>query len=244
MSKAPRIILFDIETAPIVGTMWGLYNNFLSPENIVKDWYMISAAWKTLGSTKVNSVSVSKAGSSNDRNVVKTLRDALAEADIVVGHNSDKFDLKKFNARLIYHGLEPLPPIHSVDTRKEAKKIAGFTSNKLDYLDKFFGGTGKMHTDYELWLKVMAGDNEALRYMVKYNKDDVNRLENVYLHLRPYMKNHPHVGATAGKDRYKSCPNCGSSDLKLNGIRLTAAGIRKQEVQCRTCGHYHRYPIQ
>lgn len=243
MSKSPKIVLFDIETAPMKVTTWGLYNNFLSIDNIIEDWYIICAAWKTLGSKTVNYASIKKAGSRDDKGVLKSLRAALSGADVIVGHNSDKFDIKKFNARLIFHGLDPLPPIPTVDTKKEAKKIAAFSSNKLDYLDKFFGGEGKMHTEYQLWLDIMQGDEKALQYMIKYNRDDVNRLENVYLRLRPYMKNHPHVGAIEGKDRFTSCPNCGGTNLKLNGTRVTAAGIRKQEVQCQDCGHYHRYPL-
>lgn len=129
-----------------------------------------------------------------------------------------------------------------VDTKKEAKKVAAFTSNKLDYLGKHLLGKGKIHVDFDLWLKVMAGNKKALKEMVEYNKVDVLRLEEVYDRLKPYMKAHPHIGALNGEERNLSCPKCGSTKIKKNGIRITAAGIKKQECQCKDCGAYHQIP--
>lgn len=241
-TKEPLIITFDIETAPITAFTWDLYPKFLSIDNIVEDWFIISACWKVLGKPKVHSVVIDTL--KDDYNVCKTLRDALAQADAIVGHNSDKFDIKKLNARLIYHKIAPLPQIPQIDTCKEAKKVAYFTSNKLDYLGKHLLGSGKVHVDYSLWLRVMAGSKKALKEMVDYNKVDVVRDEELYLRLRPYMKNHPHIGVMQGTDRLISCPKCGSTDIKKNGIRISAAGVKKQECQCQSCGGFHRVPFK
>jgi uncharacterized protein YprB with RNaseH-like and TPR domain len=202
---------------------------------------MICAAWKYSDEKKVHAVSIKKA--TDDKQVVKTLRDAIAKADIVVGHNSDKFDIKKLNARLLFHGLDPLPMVPSIDTLKEVRKIASFTSNRLDYLAKHLIGEGKIKTEYNLWLKAMTGDKKAIHEMVVYNKVDVIRLEQVYMRLRPFMKSHIHIGALKGKDRHESCPKCGSSNVKHNGIRVSAAGLKKQECQCQKCGGYFRIPV-
>jgi len=232
----------DIETAPMVVTSWSLYPKSLSHENIMQDWFMICAAWKYNDSPKVYATSI-QGGKGNDYKVVKALRDAIAQADIVVGHNSDRFDIKKLNARLIYHGLDPLPMVSSIDTLKEVRKIAAFTSNRLDYLAKVLVGEGKLKTDYHLWLKAMDGNKKAITDMVTYNKVDVIRLEQVYMRLRPYMKSHIHIGALNDKGKYESCPKCGSSHFKLNGIRVTASGMQRQECQCRKCGGYFRIPM-
>jgi DNA polymerase III epsilon subunit-like protein len=162
----------------------------------------------------------------------------LSDASLVIHHNGDKFDVKKLNARLIFHGLEPLAKITTIDTLKEARKIASFTSNRLDYLSKFFGGSGKIHNTPSLWIDVMEGSKKALRDMVAYNKVDVEVLEKVYNKLRPYMKNHPHVGAMKGQDKECTCRNCGSNNVKKNGIRFTAAGVKKQEIKCKDCHAY------
>jgi len=129
-----KIILWDVETAPLIVTSWGLFKPFLSHENIIEDSSLICAAWKTYGEKEIESVAINAANPRNDLKVVKTLRAALASADVLVGHNGDKFDLKVFNARLACHGLDPLPPIKTIDTLKVARKYFRFTSNRLDYL--------------------------------------------------------------------------------------------------------------
>jgi len=233
-----KIIVWDIETTPIIANTWDLYPKYLSHDNIIQDWTIICGAWKEIDKTTVHAVKVDNVG--DDYEVVKKLREVLASADVLVHHNGDRFDIKKLNARLIFHNLPPLPKIPTVDTLKEAKKIAAFTSNRLDYLSKFLIGEGKIHVEYGLWLDVMKGSKKALKEMVEYNKVDVLRLEAVYLRLRPYMKSHPHHGALNGEDRNCSCTHCGSTKVKKNGIRVTAAGLKKQELQCQNCGAYMR----
>lgn len=239
--QKPKILIFDIEVSPVIATTWDLYPKALSIDNILKDWYLVSAAWKWVGEKTVYSVCSSTAH--DDKKAVKTLRDTIAQADIIVGHNSDRFDLKKLNSRIITHGLSPLPHVATVDTVKEVRRVAMFTSHKLDYLSKVLTGKRKVHVDYQLWLDVLAGSKKALAKMVEYNKVDVIRTEELYTRLLPYMKNHPHVGVMKGKDRRLSCNKCGSTDIKRNGIRITAAGLRKQEIQCQSCGSYHRIPM-
>lgn len=239
--KKPKIVFWDIETAPLIVTSWSLWPKSLSHENILEDWYIICGAWKVLGEKQVHAAKISKPG--DDKQLCKELRAALADADVLVGHNADKFDLKKFNARLIFHKLPPLPLIPTVDTLKEVKKIAAFTSNRLDFLATKLVGKGKIKTEYNLWLSVMQGDKKALNRMVVYCKMDVVRLQQVYEVLRPYMKVHPHMGVLSGQDRLCSCNKCGGTHLKKNGFRTTNAGLKKQEVQCLDCGGYQRIPV-
>lgn len=236
MTRKSKVVIWDIETTAIKNYAWNPYPNYMSHESIIEDWSIICGSWKEVGKDKVHAVAVNRVG--DDKHVVQTLRDAIADADAIVHHNGDQFDLKKLNTRLIIHGLEPLPAIHTVDTKKELKKVAGFTSNKLDYVAKVLFGEGKIHVEYQLWLDVMKGSKTALRKMVTYNKGDVSVLERVYLYLRPYMKSHPHLGAAEGKSRFTSCPKCGSENIKRNGTRFTRAGLVRQKCQCNKCYSY------
>ncbi len=245
LKKEPNILLFDLETSMMKAGTFSLYPESINHQNIMDDWYIISAAWKFLNKPKVSAVSVLddpkrfKKDPHDDYHIVKTFRDVLADADIVIGHNSDKFDLKKFNARLIYHRLPPLPKlIHSVDTLKAVKKIAAFSSNRLDYLTTHLCGQGKMPTSSGLWLRAMEGDKDAIVEMVKYNKVDVVRLEELYLRLLPYMATHPHVGAMVGEDKSNTCRNCGSDDLHFIGYRYTGSGIKREQKHCNNCNSY------
>lgn len=234
--------MYDIETSLMVVTAFQLKTEYIPHTAILQDWNILSAAWKYLGDKEVKAVSVGQ-DVTDDRHVCETLRKVIADADIIVHHNGDKFDLKKLNARLIYHDLLPLPPKATVDTLKEAKKVAYFTSNRLDYLGKALCGRGKVHTDPELWLNVLRGDMDALDEMVEYNKADVEVLELVYQKLRSYMPSHPHVGVLLGNDRKCSCPKCGSTELQKDGVRITAAGLKQQAYKCSNCGGYSRVPF-
>lgn len=225
-----KVCFWDVETAKMQVKTFSMRPEYISHTDIVEDWYIICGSWKIGNVTKA--VAIDKLG--DDKKVCQTLRDALADVDVIVHHNGDKFDIKKLNARLIYHRLKPLPLIPTVDTLKEARKIASFTSNRLDYLHKFLGGNGKMNTSPGLWDRVMDGDKKALKEMVTYNKRDVVILEDVYLRLRPYMKSHPVIASPNSCN----CPKCNSKNVIKAKPRVTASGTRYQQFQCKNCGGY------
>ena len=232
-----KIVLWDIETAPMVVTSWGLFKPYLSHDNILEDTSLLCAAWKDLDEDKVYSVAIDPKDPRDDKGVVKVLRNVLAKADVLVGHNGDKFDLKTFNARLAYHDLKPLPPRKTIDTLKVARKHFRFTSNRLDYLGAFLGVGRKLHTDYKLWLDILLhGDEKALSKMVAYNKQDVMLLQRVYKKLRPYMTNHPNQRLCSGE----VCPICGEAGaLQKRGFRMTQMS-RAQAYQCQACGGWSK----
>lgn len=240
MSK-PKIIIFDTETAPAICAVFTLYPESINHTNIIRDWFMICACWKELGSKKINSVAITK--EADDYKVVKTLRDALADADIIIGQNISKFDIKKLNARLMFHRLKPLPLIPVIDTLKEVKKVSSHTSHRLDYLCKSLNGVGKLNTSPGLWLKAMKGDKQSLKEMVRYCGIDVVRTEELYQIIKPYMQSSVHVGAISGVPGV-SCRTCGSTHLKKNGTRFTATGLKRQELQCLTCHGYMKVTIK
>jgi DNA polymerase elongation subunit (family B) len=234
----PKIIVVDIETSAMLTATFSLYPENIGHNNIVQDWFIICAAWKELGSKKVESIAITKPG--DDKAVVKKLREVLANADIIIGHNYNSFDRRKVNARLIYHRLPPLPQVHIVDTLREIKKVAVFSSHRLDYLSKHLLGAGKMETSAGLWLRAMNADKKAIKEMVSYNKIDVVRNEEVYTIIKPYLKSHPHTGAMMGLDRHLSCPKCGSLHFEKGRtkLRYTAAGIPRVQKQCIDCHSY------
>lgn len=238
--KNPVIACWDIETSLIKYSGFGLWKQNISHHAIEQDWSIICACWKILGKAKVHKVSVLddperfKKDSHDDYHVVSKIREMMEGVDILVAHYGDAFDVKKFNARLIYHGLKPLPKLLTIDTKKEASRVASFTSNKLDYLGHILCNEKKMHTDFSLWLESLKGNEKAIKYMTKYCGQDVALLEKVYLKLRPYMKAHPNVANIGSCD----CPKCGSSETIRSKNRLLASGIQRVQRQCKTCASY------
>lgn len=247
MKNKPVIIFYDIETSLMKVRTFTLYPKSIPYYSIDQDWFMISAAWKTLGSKTVQATSINdfkRKGPDDDYGVVKTLRDALEKADVIISHNGNKFDLKKLNSRLIYHKLKPLPPIPQIDTLKECKRVATFTSHRLDFLGAVLTGSGKLQTDSDLWKDATDGDRKAVTKMVKYNKEDVRVLEAVYKKLSPYIKIPTHMGAMMGKDRHKSCPNCGHEKFisRHDKYSYSATGLRRKQRQCAKCYKYSTIP--
>ena len=97
-SKPPKMLIFDIETAPIMAYTYGLWNQNISTGYILKVWYVLSFAAKWAGEKEVFYFDVRYDGD-NDKKVCQEAWNMLDEADILIGHNSDKFDIKKLNTR-------------------------------------------------------------------------------------------------------------------------------------------------
>lgn len=238
----PKILLFDVENSPSLGWYYDLWKE----GNIVGEkagWYMLSFAYKWLGEKKVRSYALPdfngyKPGSEDDKALVKELWKLFDEADVVIAHNGDKFDTRKANARFMYYNMPPPSPYKTIDTLKVARKYAMFMSNKLDSLGDHLGhGRKVVHTGFHLWKGCMSGDMKAWKHMIKYNKQDVVLLEKLYLHLRPWITNHPNLGVLTNNPH--ACPNCGSNNLMKQGTDYTSTG-RVQQYNCKGCGRWSR----
>lgn len=234
----PKIVFFDIETSPNVAYTWRVgYNINLTPDNIVKERRIICICWKYAGQKTVHHLTWDK--DHCDKKLLKEFGNVLREADVAIGHNGDKFDLKWVKTRNLIHKLPPLTNVTTMDTLKLARSNFNFNSNKLDYLCKILEIAPKLDVSYSLWTKVMDGDKTALNNMVTYCKQDVCSLEECFNVLRPYVDKMPvHLGVLIGQGR-ESCPSCGSTHLQRRGFTTTRAG-RYQRLACMSCGHWHR----
>ena len=82
----------------------------------------------------------------------------------------DEFDIKKANARFIYHGLKPTKFYLSIDTKKVAKKYFKFDSNSLSSLGEYLGLGEKVDTGgYSLWKGCLLGDPASWKKMKMRN---------------------------------------------------------------------------
>lgn len=239
MSVKPKILIWDIETTnmDVLVKTYQLknYTSYFSYKDIVRDWSILGAAWKWLDDPITSVVSVKGSDVFNDRQIVQMLHDVISSADILVGHNVDKFDIKKFNARAMLLGFPPIEKKRTIDTLKEVKKVGAFSSNTLGYLAKAFGITPKMSSPD--WNLVMSGDDTALREMREYNKQDVITTEALYLKIRPYMDNHIDLNIIADirdtdGNAVKVCTACLSANISKRGFQFRA----RKKVQSYSCG--------
>lgn len=169
--KLPKILIFDIETSPSISYTFGRFNYNIAYDQVEQEPMILTWAAKWLYSTEVMSdkVTAEEVLNADDYRIVKSLWDLIDEADIVVAHFGDRFDLPMLNTRSILNGLPPYNTVRSVDTKKVASGVFKFPSNKLDALAKYFGIPGKIDTEFQLWIDCIKGKEEALEKMRVYN---------------------------------------------------------------------------
>ena len=237
MSKIKRLF-FDIETSPNIGMFWTSgYKLNIGHENIIKERAIICICYKWAGEDKIYSLHWDN--EQNDKLLLEKFIKVANEADELIGHNGDRFDLPWIRTRCLYHRIPVFPVYTTLDTLKFARSKFKFNSNRLDYIAKFLGIGQKSHTEYDLWKKiVLYKDREALEYMIDYCKNDVNILELVYNELATYLPAKTHHGVLNGGEKY-SCPECGSENMVFSKKRMTALGTPRIQTQCKDCGKYH-----
>ncbi len=230
----PRILLLDCETFPNLVFTWGLWNQTIGINQIVDAGYTLCWSAKWLGEKDIMFSSIHRDG--NER-MMKTLHGLLNEADIIIGYNSDRFDLPTINKEMIRVGLKPPSPYKKIDLLKTARNQFRFSSNKLDYIAQFLGlGHKVKHKGFELWKECAEGDEGAWRKMEAYNKHDVRLLERVYKVMKPWVKNHPNLNIWADS---AVCPHCASKHIQARGTYPTKDGLY-QRYQCKDCGSWFR----
>lgn len=236
----PRIAFFDIETAPSLGWYFDLYKegNIVATQS---PWFMLSFAWKWAGDKSVQCKALCdypnyRSDKNDDSRLVKDLWKIFDEADILVGHNVDRFDVRKTNSRFLGTGLPPPSPYKTIDTLKIARRVFKQDSNRLAHLGEFLGLGGKLATTgWHTWRGAIDGDAKSWALMKRYNKRDVSLLEEVYTKLRPWAPNHPDLRAYTGRT---GCPVCKSQKVQCRGFNV-AKTQKKQRMHCQDCGHWY-----
>lgn len=236
----PRVLLFDIETAPILAYVWRLFDQNVALNQIHSDWYVLSWAAKWLGDKPADTMYMDQRFAKNiedDRDILRVLWNLLDQADVVITQNGKAFDQKKLNARFIILGFQPPSSYQHIDTKLIAARHFGFTSNKLEYMtDKLCKKYKKLkHTKFagfELWRQCLAGNPKAWDEMEKYNRYDVLSLEELYTKLAPWDGK---VNFNLYRDDTDVVCKCGSMEIKKQGWAYTSTG-KFQRYKCTGCG--------
>lgn len=206
--------------------------------DVQKSWYILCFAYKWQGERKVHTKALPdykkfKKDREDDSALVKDLWRLYDEADVVIAHNGDKFDLRKSNARFVKYLLPPPSPYKTIDTLKIARQRFAFLSNRLNDLGAYLGVGRKLpHTGFHLWKSCMCGEAKAWERLRAYNARDVVLLERVYDRLKPWASSHPNLAALSEKP---CCPVCQSTKIQRRGYNL--AKVKKTpRFQCISCG--------
>lgn len=233
----PKVLFLDIETAPIVAYVWGLWKNNVGLNQIQQDWHLLSWSAKWLNDDKIYYEDQRKAKNiEDDRKILEGIWKMIDEADIIVTQNGKKFDEKRLNARFIMNGFQPPSSYKHIDTLEIAKRKFGFTSNKLGYMteklcDTYVKSGHQKYPGFELWRECMKGNIEAWEEMRTYNEIDVLSLEELFTKLSPWSDE---VNFNLYHDELISACKCGGT-YKKHGYVYTQKS-KFQRYKCEKCG--------
>lgn len=205
------VLVFDVETAPLLAHVWHPFGDYVGIDQLLHSSFMLTWSAKWYGDDHMmnDRLTGDEALAQDDTRIIESLAELVREADVVIAHNGDRFDIPVLNKRLFLLGLEPLPPITSIDTLKLAKKNFKLARNNLDHIARELGLGGKIKTDFDLWKNAYQGDEDALKEMQTYNDYDVVILEKVFDRMKPYVRRLKRMVDGPGF----TCPFCGSEDL-------------------------------
>jgi hypothetical protein len=225
----PNVLVVDIETAPALAYVWGSWQVNVNPEMIVEQSRVLCFAANWYPAKRVDVYSEWDADGHSG--MVRQLWELLDRADIVVGYNSDKFDLKHINREFVLAGLGPPSPYLTIDLLKVVRSRFKFASNRLGQIGQALDVGGKLDTGgWSLWQGVLDGDDKARRKFAKYCKQDVRLTSDLLVYLAPWVKGVPHAGLWTGD--MAACYACGGTDLVPHGLAYS----RTQSFLRLACG--------
>jgi uncharacterized protein YprB with RNaseH-like and TPR domain len=191
-----KILLLDIETTPMQVYAWGLWDQNISIDQIIKSSEMLCFGARWLGQKKVIFKSSYHHGK---QAMLEELHKLMEEADVLVGWNSAAFDHKHINREFLQAGMAPPSTTKDLDLMSVVKANFLFPSNKLDYVAQKLGVGAKVkHSGFSLWIRCMDGDKKAWDEMKKYQVQDVNLLVDLYDILNPWFVS---SGRVTSKDK-------------------------------------------
>lgn len=219
-----KILLLDIETAPITAHVWGLRDQNIGLNQIRSHPRVIGlgAKWLDKGGVKWWSEY------HHDRTTMLTgIRDMLGEADVAVHYNGNLFDIPWLYTEWAKEGIDFPEPFKNIDLYRAARKLR-LPSYKLEYVAQFFGLGGKLqHAGHQMWVDCLEGEGDVQRKawndMRRYCIRDVHLLNPLFYKLAQFFPNTVNMGLY-GDFTTRKCPKCPAppGTLRRKGVAYTA----------------------
>ena len=248
-----RVVTLDIERIPgrvrtwhrgftIEGDVWDLNalkditRRRIHADDMIEWPRTICAAWKWYDQPDTVFAAEWEVGGYDG--FMRAVWDVFDQADLIIGHNADRFDARHLMGGWAEMGLPAPTPYKVVDTLKIARGTFAYESNTLDALNKRLGIDAKTDKyDSRVAKAAVAGDKEAQDRIRFYNMGDIAASEALFDRLRPYARNIPHLGMWT--DDEMACPSCGHT-MTATGKTVHANVQRYEHLHCDNCGAHAR----
>lgn len=241
-----KTLLVDMELSYAIGYFFPSKKpQYISAKQIKHHQWCPCAAWQWDHEVSAQVVKVTddkkrfKKNFRDDFIVAKKLHELMSEADVIVAHNGDAFDIKHANTLFINHDLGPIPEKKSIDTLKSARKYFNFAGNSLADLLKRWGFEGKMEKPD--WFLMTDGNAAMIDYAAEYCLQDVKGLRNVFHKIKPYIRRLPYLKEFKGG--IVQCHACGSKRLHKKGGGFDGSKMYLR-IRCFECGHEHKGKLE
>lgn len=171
--KKPNILFFDIETILMWFRAFAPGKQFLGHKQLIPGKsshgiICITYAWLT-GPVKI----LKWDPVTGQKGLIEEFDKIAESADLVIGKNSDKFDIKMINGIRALEGLPGNPhwALNSDDLEKQMRKYFRLPSQSLDYISSQLGLGGKISMNMNHW--VLIDEYMTLLSMRHEGADDV-----------------------------------------------------------------------
>lgn len=183
----PKVLILDIETRSLTVKTFGLKDQNIGLEQVVDDGGILCWSAKWLGSDKVF-FEETKGDKSKEKIILKKLKKLMDEADIILGQNSQSFDVPIVMGLFLYYDLiDDVREFRQIDTLRMSRSKYKFLSHKLQYMSgKLCEIKKQTHAKFpgmSLWMEYEAKNPAAFAEMKKYNMADVQATEELFLKL-------------------------------------------------------------
>ncbi len=243
-NKEPKILFYDIETTLLKAWVWRCGKQVIRHDQLLDEanmWNMIciTYCWNDGKPAKALTWEPDReAGDEGNRTCKYMIADfdkLVAQADAVIGKNSDRFDVKHINTHRMLNLDYGVPEwvTHTDDLEKQMRRYFALPSFSLDYFSKLLGLGGKKKMEFQDWIDI--AENKPAKYlkafkkMVTYGKKDVVDTRSIWNYCSKHFRPKFNAATFYGEG---CCTNCGSTNIRKNGTRY-AGQTRKQQWWCK-----------
>lgn len=241
MNNKIKILLFDIETSPVLAWIWRTGHKINIDHKQIKagqKFDIICICYKWAHENTIHSLDWGL-NKQNSAVMVEEFSKVVAQAHVVIAHNGDAFDIKQINTQRLLHNQDPINWPTSEDTLKQLRKHFFFPAYNLDYIARTLTGSGKARMEFQDWIDIVESKKaKALAKMIRYGKRDVRKLYLVWKRCAKYCTAKVHAGLISGQLGI-SCPRCAHPRFVNDGFKDLSTG-KYQRYQCSKCGHKWR----
>ncbi len=222
--KNPKILFFDIETSPLQAWIWRPGKQVVRHGQLVEnhDKYniiCITYCWNDGKPAKAFSWDYNTQDSSK---MIAAFDKLVLRADVLIGKNSDSFDVKHINTQRMLAGLPGFPEWASYtdDLQKQMKKHFYLPSYTLDYFSHMLGLGGKIKMEMDDWIHIVNKTprlgRACFNKMIKYGKKDTEDTRAIWNHCVKHFT--PKFKAVQTKSGI-ACISCGSDNMRVKVVR-------------------------